>query len=689
MSNLHRQCGVWLFSEDGVSKAHFGVFSRHASAVFLCLFDEEGREFSYPMKRRGDFWSLTLDGIAEGQAYGYRADGPWAPAAGHRFDPAKLLLDPYALAIDGLPKLAVAQAAQGSAGPQDPHFAPTPDGEDNAALMPRCRVVDVAALPPFVHSKPGYTMEESVIYELHVKGFSMGFPGVTPAHRGRFAALAAPDVIQYLKRLGVTAVELMPCQQFFDEPFLHAKGLSNYWGYNSIGFFAPHNAYGDIREFRAMVDALHGAGIEVILDVVYNHSAEGNAMGPVYSFKGLDNACYYRLTDSGHYINDTGCGNTLDLGQPRVLELVMDSLRYWAQVGGVDGFRFDLAACLGRMPHGFDTHSGFFAALGQDPVLKALKLIAEPWDVGPGGYRLGEFPAAFAEWNDKYRDAMRRLWRGDEQILGEFARRFHGSADLFEPSHRGPWASLNFIASHDGFTLRDLLSYEQRHNLANGEDNRDGHQENLSHNFGVEGEATELVAARKHKARAMLVTLFFSFGIPMLRAGDELWQTQQGNNNAYCQDNALTWIDWESADTELIDFVAGLIHIRRKLPLLAATRYIHGNNPDDGRKGPFLAWFNESGLPMAGTDWHRCGPLIAALGEHHPLRGSELLLMLINPSQSAVDISLPLFAVWEQLHSLCGNSDMPARIEAGDTLTLPGVSIWIFHGHRDADPGTQ
>lgn len=751
--NFHAgQPGVWLTDEG----ASFCVFSGDSQAVFLCLIDEADKEFCYPMTRRGDLWSLTVEGVRHGQCYGYRVHGE-QDAFGSLKDPSRLLLDPYARAIVGMP----------------------PKSQREEVVL-KSRLLDTAALPPFVHPKPERRLEHSVLYELHVKGFSMSFPGIRDEHRGRFLAFTEPKVLDYLANLGITAVELMPCQQFFHEPFLTDKGLTNYWGYNSIGFFAPHSDYGDIGDFRAMVDALHSRGIEVILDVVYNHTAEGGAEGPVYSFKALDNAAYYRLTEGGGYINDTGCGNTLNLNHPRVLELVMDSLRYWSEVGGVDGFRFDLAACLGRTSTGFDVMSGFFAAIGQDPQLKRLKLIAEPWDVGPGGYRLGEFPMAFSEWNDRYRDAIRRLWRGDETMLGEFARRFHGSADLFEASLRGPWASLNFITSHDGFTLRDLLSYTERHNEANLEDNRDGHRENLSQNQGVEGEAPELEPLRQHKARAMLMTLLCSFGVPMLRAGDELWQTQKGNNNAYCQDNPLTWIDWENADQDFAEFVRELIAIRRSLPLLGAERYIHSTSAEDGRKGRFLAWFNERGEPMQDADWqgaakrelkagitpaaralHEPTPLaqaigdavgaepnfydvspdacrassgalecvstqkvapeeeqaivaeaiqgttglIAAFGEHHPLRGEQLLLFVINPGSDDRILRLPSFSLWSQLTVLCSNAADSASspdnnldgssliqgrmVQSGSCVYLPAFGAALLQSVSTAAGGAQ
>lgn len=484
---------------DGVN---FALFSANATAVELCLFDDNGEQEVARItltEQTQQIWHVFVQGLKAGQLYGYRVYGSYEPQLGHRFNPNKLLLDPYARQLVG--EYSDHESNYGyelNHKDEDLSFSKL----DNAVHVPKCKVVDIRPLidiaakqsiqPVATRFQPK-PLERSIIYEMHVKGFTAAHPEIEPNKRATFAGLATQPAIDYLAELGVTCVELLPVQAFFTEPFLLEKKLTNYWGYNSIGFFAPEPSYlssDDIGEFRAMVDALHGAGIEVILDVVYNHSAEGSRLGPTFSFRGIDNLSYYRLhpNDKRFYINDTGCGNTLNINHPRMLQLVLDSLGYWVEIMGVDGFRFDLAACLGREAYGFDPGSGFFDALLQDPVLCRVKLIAEPWDIGPGGYQLGNFPVAFSEWNDRYRDTMRRFWRGDHSMLPEFARRFHGSGDFFEHGGRPPATSLNFLTSHDGFTLKDLVSYTQRHNLANGEDNRDGHQENFSHHYGIEGE---------------------------------------------------------------------------------------------------------------------------------------------------------------------------------------------------------
>jgi glycogen operon protein len=459
-------------------------------------------------------------------------------------------------------------------------------------------------------AKPNIPWNRTVIYETHVRGFTLRHPDVPELQRGTFAGLGHPKIIAYLKALGITSVELLPVQAFLDEHFLYEKGLRNYWGYNTAGFFAPHCAYlsgNDVSEFRRMVDNFHQAGLEVLLDVVYNHSCESNRLGPTLSFRGIDNASYYHLQaeDSRYYVNDTGCGNTFDVSHPRVLQLVMDSLRYWSGEMGVDGFRFDLAPVMAREAQGFNSRAGFFQAIGQDPQLSRVKLIAEPWDIGPGGYQLGKFPARWSEWNDDYRDTIRRFWRQEPGHLPTFARRLHGSSDIFERSGRRPSASVNFITSHDGFTLRDLVSYQHRHNFANGEDNNDGHLENLSENFGAEGPTDDpaIEVARRRQQRNLLATLLVSQGVPMILAGDELGRTQQGNNNAYCQDNELNWFDWQAADQEATDlnaFVTLLLQLRRDYPVLSHSNYIHPPHRPDSVN---IQWLNSDGREMREEHW--------------------------------------------------------------------------------------
>jgi isoamylase len=614
---------------------NFALFSANATQVVLCIFDETGTkelaQYTLPQCTR-QVWHGHLKGAQAGLCYGYRVYGPWEPELGHRFNPNKLLLDPYAkklvgeviedsalyaydanLADPATPDVQESNA-RGANG-QEPNIHQPKSNTldlnmsttDSAPFMAKCQVVDLntAHLAPITPLNT--LLEKTVIYEMHVKGFSQRNPDIDASLRGSFTALGEPASIAYLQKLGITAVQLLPVQAFLSEAFLIAKGLNNYWGYNSIGFFAPHPAYlnqGDIFEFRQMVSKLHQAGIEVILDVVYNHTAEGNELGPSYSFRGIDNISYYRLNQANprYYLNDTGCGNTVNLNHPQVLKLVMDSLRYWVQVMGVDGFRFDLATSLGREAYGFDKGAGFFDALGQDPVLSQVKLIAEPWDIGPGGYQLGNYPLAFSEWNDRYRDTMRRFWRGDMGVLPEFAHRFHGSSDLFEHDGRSPSASINFITSHDGFTLIDLLSYQDRHNLDNGEKNRDGHQENYSANYGVEGSSSDedILACRARQQRNLLSCLLLSQGVPMLCAGDETGHSQQGNNNAYCQDNPLTWLDWQGFDQSLIAFVSRLIAIRKAFPALCARMFIHNSQCSSE---PGFAWFSRQGEVMTKSHW--------------------------------------------------------------------------------------
>ncbi|NCU21234.1 glycogen debranching enzyme GlgX, partial [Candidatus Falkowbacteria bacterium] len=540
---------------------NFALFSAHATRVELCLFSPNGQteqaRLTLP-EAEGGIWSGFVPGLKPGAVYGYRVHGPYEPEAGHRFNPNKLLIDPYARQVVG--PLVWDDALMG-------HEVGHPRGDlsfdtrDSAPFVPKAVVC--AALPPAAPG-PRRPWDETVIYEAHVKGMTARHPAVPRGLRGTYQGLASQPVIDHLVRLGITAIELLPVHAFLDDRFLVAQGLRNYWGYQPIGFFAPEPRYGlsaPILEIRQMVERFHAAGIEVILDVVFNHSGESDETGPTLAFRGIDNSSYYRLTEDGrHYINDTGTGNTLNLSHPMMLRLAMDSLRYWVEQIGIDGFRFDLAATLARGKRGgFSPRAAFLSTLRQDPVLARVKLIAEPWDVGPGGYRLGEFPPPFAEWNDRYRDGVRRFWRGDGS-RAELARRIVGSAEIFDVSGRLATTSVNFLSAHDGFTLQDVVSFVKKHNLPNGEGNRDGHSENLSDNFGIEGPSDDpaITAARAARKRAMLATLLLSQGTPMLLAGDEIGHSQRGNNNAYAQDNDTTWLDWAAADPDLVAFVARL-----------------------------------------------------------------------------------------------------------------------------------
>ncbi|WP_155351362.1 glycogen debranching protein GlgX [Acrocarpospora pleiomorpha] len=591
---------------DGAG-TNFALFSEVADGVELCLFDEEGWEERVPLSEVEAFvWHCYLPGVQPGQRYGYRVHGPYAPEEGLRCNPHKLLLDPYAKAIEGAVKWD--QAVYGyNFGQPDSR-----NDEDSAPYMPRSVVIN-----PFFgwgHDRPPATpYHDTVIYEAHVKGLTINHPRIPERIRGTYAALGHPEIIDHLTSLGVTAIELMPIHQFVSDDVLEKRGLTNYWGYNTIGFFAPHHAYsssgergGQVLEFKAMVKALHEANIEVILDVVYNHTAEGNHLGPTLSMRGIDNGNYYRLVedDRQHYMDTTGTGNSLLMRSPHALQLIMDSLRYWVMEMHVDGFRFDLASSLARELHDVDRLSAFFDLVQQDPVLSQVKLIAEPWDVGPGGYQVGNFPARWTEWNGQYRDTIRDLWRGEPARLPEFASRLTGSSDLYQDDSRRPAASINFVTCHDGFTLEDLVSYNEKHNAANGEDNRDGANDNRSWNCGVEGPATGPVAQlREQQKRNFLATLFLSQGVPMLSHGDELGRTQQGNNNAYCQDNEVSWVDWEE-NWLLLDFTRRVAKLRREHPVFRRRRFFYGRpvrGSDDQLSD--IVWFTPSGTVMTDGDW--------------------------------------------------------------------------------------
>jgi isoamylase len=596
---------------------NFSLFSENAERVELCLFDEGGLETPVAVEERTAFnWHCYVPGVGPGQQYGYRVHGPYAPSDGHRFNPSKLLLDPYAKAITGSVDWNVANVLPYVPGTEPLEAADLePDDEDDAEAMPKAVVID----PSFDWEGDRHLetpWPDTVIYELHVKGFTMRHPDVREDLRGTYAGLASDAALAHLRSLGVTAVELLPIHQIVPESFLHDRGLTNYWGYSSIGYLAPHGAYaatGDcgeqLREFKGMVKALHRAGIEVILDVVYNHTAEGNHLGPMLAFKGIDNASYYRLMpdDRRHYMDFTGTGNSLNPVQPSVLRLIMDSLRYFVVDCHVDGFRFDLASALAREFYDVDRLSAFFDIIHQDPILSQVKLIAEPWDVGPGGYQVGNFPILWSEWNGIYRDTMRDFWRGKAPIA-DFAQRFSGSSDLYASDGRRPFASINFVTAHDGFTLTDLVSYNQKHNEANGEGNGDGSDDNRSWNCGAEGptDDAEITALRERQRRNFLTTLFLSQGVPMLLGGDELARTQEGNNNAWCQDSGLSWFDWETDEPQqrLCEFTRSLIEFRRAHPVFRRRAFFTGRAPG-GSGLPDIWWFRPDGRKMTQRDWGR------------------------------------------------------------------------------------
>ena len=640
---------------DGTG-TNFALYSEVATSVELCLYDEAGAETVIPLRERDAFvWHGYLSGIGPGQRYGYRVHGPYDPENGHRCNPSKLLLDPYAKAIDG--DIDWDQACF-SYDWTDGSF----NDADSAPHMPKSVVIS-----PFFdwdndrHPRTPYN--ETVIYEAHVKGLTMTHPGIPEDIRGTFAAVAHPVMIEHYKNLGITAVELMPVHQFVHDSHLVERGLKNYWGYNTIGFLAPHNGYSSsgqsgqqVQEFKAMVKALHAHGLEVILDVVYNHTAEGNQMGPTLSFRGIDNAAYYRLVedDRAHYYDTTGTGNTLLMKHPHVLQLIMDSLRYWVIDMHVDGFRFDLASSLARQFHEVDRLSAFFDLVQQDPIVSQVKLIAEPWDLGEGGYHVGGFPPLWTEWNGRYRDTVRDYWRGDEATLAEFASRLTGSADLYEQDGRRPFASINFVTAHDGFTLHDLVSYNDKHNEANGEGGQDGESHNRSWNGGVEGETDDLevLALREQQKRNFLATLFLSQGVPMLLHGDELGRTQLGNNNVYAQDSELAWIDWERArDYEVLtDFTAKLSRLRREHPVFRRRRFFQGR-PVKGSPLEDIGWYTPAGGEMSDEDWDQGFARSVAVflnGEairEPDLRGEHVsdsqFWLLLNGHHEAMDFVLP------------------------------------------------
>jgi len=590
---------------------NFSLFSEHAVRVELCLYDDTGNEECLELRERTALnWHGYLAGVGPGQRYAYRVHGPWAPEQGHRFNPNKLLLDPYAKAIDGAIDFGAASTLPYVAGGEDADLVL--DAADDAEAIPKCVVVDESFdWEDDEDVRPRIPWHEAVIYEVHTKGFTVRHPSVRDDLRGTYGGLASTEALEHLQRLGVTSVELLPIHHIANESFLHDKGLTNYWGYSTIGYLAPHALYSatgrrgeQVREFKGVVKALHRAGIEVILDVVYNHTAEGNHLGPMLAFKGIDNASYYRLMpdEPRYYMDFTGTGNSLNPVHPTVLRLIMDSLRYWAVDCHVDGFRFDLASALAREFYDVDRLSSFFDIIHQDPVLSQVKLIAEPWDVGPGGYQVGNFPILWSEWNGIYRDTVRDFWRGNSSI-SEFASRFGGSSDLYERDGKRPFASINFVTAHDGFTLRDLVSYNDKHNEANGEENKDGTDDNRSWNCGVEGptDDPEVNALRARQQRNFLATLFLSQGVPMLLGGDEFSRSQGGNNNAWCQDNEISWFDWEldGEERRLFEFVRRLIFLRRNHPVFRRNRFFSGSGDDL----PDVWWMRPDGRKMTQRDW--------------------------------------------------------------------------------------
>ena len=722
---------------DGVG-TNFSLFSGVAERVELCLFGAGGTEERITLPEMDGFiWHGYLPGVGPGQRYGYRVHGPYDPAAGHRCNPAKLLLDPYAKAIEGHVDWAPAVFSYQFSSPGKRN------NEDSAPQVPRSVVIN----PYFdwgADRPPGTPYHESVIYEAHVRGLTMLHPQIPEAERGTYLGMSHPALIEHLQGLGVTAVELMPVHQFVNDAFLTERGLANYWGYNTIGFFAPHNAYAfagsrgeQVQEFKSMVRALHRAGIEVILDVVYNHTAEGNHLGPTLSFRGIDNAAYYRLVDDDlqYYYDTTGTGNSLLMQHPHVLQLIMDSLRYWVTEMHVDGFRFDLAAALARQFHEVDRLSAFFDLVQQDPVVSQVKLIAEPWDVGEGGYQVGNFPPLWSEWNGKYRDTVRDFWRGEHATLPEFAARFTGSGDLYASDGRHPVASVNFVTCHDGFTLADLVSYNAKHNEANGEGNRDGTDDNRSWNCGTEGPADDpgILALRQRQACNFLATLLLSQGVPMLTAGDEMGRSQRGNNNAYCQDNEISWVYWpqaalgQSATRDggarhrgsaqggvsapgegtqgvlapctaevLLDFTQRLIQLRRDHPVLRRRLYLQGGpvRGADDQLGD-VAWFTPGGEEMTGQDWDagfaqsltvflNGGAITEADRRGQPIRDDSFLL-LFNVSPHELEFAMPSARygdVWETVLDTARPAepfdDDDAVVKAGGLIPVRDCSVQVL-----------
>jgi glycogen operon protein len=683
---------------DG-SGTNFAIFSEIAEKVEVCLFDDHDRETRVPLPEMTGFvWHGYVAGVLPGQRYGFRIYGPYDPARGHRANPHKLLLDPYARAITGNVRWHPAVYGFDPLAPDGPA-----DPRDSAIFVPKSVVVDRAGFDWGDDRPPRTRWHETVIYEAHVRGLTKLHPGVPEELRGTYRGVAHPAVIEHLLALGVTAVELMPVHQFVHDHFLVDKGLKNYWGYNSIGFFAPHSEYAatgsrgeQIHEFRQMVKDLHAAGIEVILDVVYNHTAEGNDTGPTLCFRGIDNAAYYRIdpADPRRYIDYTGCGNSFNMRSPYVLQLIMDSLRYWVEEMHVDGFRFDLASALARELHDVDRLSTFFQLIQQDPVINRVKLIAEPWDVGEGGYQVGNFPPLWSEWNGKYRDTVRDFVAGRDRTLGEFAYRFTGSSDLYRTSGRRPHASINFITSHDGFTLRDLVSYNDKHNEANLEGNRDGDPHNRSWNYGAEGPVDDpaINAVRARQQRNFLAILMLSQGVPMVVAGDEIGRTQGGNNNPYCQDSEIGWIDWATADEELLDYVRRLSALRRSHPVFRRRRWFEGASVQ-GESLTDIGWFRPQGTQMTPADWHAPGVQAIGVflnGEGMPSRDAEgrrvvddSFYVVLNLHHAPVAFQIPPDLSDHAWGTVLDTERAPffvegVRVSPDSPITVCGRSIRVF-----------
>jgi glycogen operon protein len=678
---------------------NFAVFSDGAEAVDVCLFSPDGAEHRVPLEETTHkVWHGYLPRIGPGQLYGFRVDGPFDPDHGARWNASKLLLDPYARAVSGSLTLDDAIFGYPPGRGDDAQ-----DHRDSAPYVPRSVVVH-DAFPWGEDRRPHTPWADTVIYELHVRGFTKLHPDIPEAMRGTYAGLAHPAALDHLVRLGVTAVELMPVHHYVTEPSVTRRGLTNYWGYNSLGYFAPHAGYsstgdtgGQVGEFKAMVRALHNAGLEVILDVVYNHTAEGDETGPTLAFRGIDNPAYYKLVDGRRYANYTGTGNTLNARDPHVLQLIMDSLRYWVTEMHVDGFRFDLASSLARSFHAVDRLSAFFDLVQQDPVVSAVKLIAEPWDAGEGGYQVGQFPPLWTEWNGKYRDCVRDFWRGAAPPLAELGYRLSGSSDLYQDDGRHPYASINFITAHDGFTLCDLVSYASKHNEANGEDNRDGTDDNRSQNLGVEGPSSEaaVVEDRQRLLRDLLATLLLSAGVPMLVAGDEMGRTQEGNNNAYCHDSPLSWVSWslEPWQSDLLSFTQRLIALRREHPVFRRRAFFTGR-PLHGVGVKDLGWFGPTGEELTDADWSRPAVTLGVFvdGEEIHSRGprgerivDDSFLVLLHAGPTPVGFTLPGIPwakSYEYMLNTAADEEWLYRPPAGSTLDLTPRSVTLLRAQR-------
>jgi isoamylase len=677
---------------------NFSVFSEVATRVELCLFDDAGTQSCIDLSESTGFnWHGYLPNVGPGQRYGYRVHGPWEPQNGHRCNPSKLLVDPYGKAVDGEVKWNEAIFPY--------YFNQGEDSKndvDSAPFMPKSVVIN----PYFDWGNdrhPRTPWHETVIYEAHVKGFTRQHPGIPEGLRGTYAGLSHPAAIKHLRNLGITAIELLPVHQFVHDSLLIERSLRNYWGYNSIGYLAAHNEYSSggalgqqAQEFKQMVKTLHREGIEVILDVVYNHTAEGNHLGPMLSMKGIDNAAYYRLVADNprYYMDYTGTGNSLNMRHPHVLQLVMDSLRYWHVEMHVDGFRFDLASTLARELHDVDRLSAFFDIIQQDPVISQVKLIAEPWDVGEGGYQVGNFPPLWSEWNGKYRDTVRDYWRGTDRTLGEFANRLTGSSDLYELTGRRPYASINFVTAHDGFTLRDLVSYNEKHNEANGENNQDGANDNRSWNCGAEGPTDDpkINAIRSRQQRNFLTTMILSIGVPMICGGDEIGRTQKGNNNGYCQDNEISWFDWEHMDDELVAFVSRMIHFRHDHAVFQRRRWFVGR-PLRGAEASDIGWFKPDAQPMSEEDWNSCfprslgvflnGKAIPTPDPHGEPVVDDSFYILFNAHYEAMTFKLP--SHWGDRWTKVVDTNRPVpdlrehhQIRAGEDLRLEAHSMIVL-----------